>query len=67
MHNEKLYAKTSQAEPARTASSPSIAPRSDEPVCKPEESLRLLRAFFQIADSSRRAWLIAEAEKISRR
>jgi hypothetical protein len=36
------------------------------PVCKPEETLRLLRALFQIADSSRRAWLIAEAEKISR-
>jgi hypothetical protein len=63
----KLYVKTSHTEPAKTASSPSLAPRSDVSVCEPEEGLRLVRAFLQITDSSRRAWLIAEAEKIARR
>lgn len=66
MRNGKLYTKTSHAEPANTAPSSSRAFRPDVSVCKPEEGLRLVRAFLQITDSSRSAWLIAEAEKISR-
>ena len=63
MGNEKLHAKTSWAEPAKTASSPLIAPRPNASVCEPEVGLRLVRAFLRITDRSRRAWLIAEAEK----
>ena len=65
MRNEKLHAKTSRVDPAKTGSSPSLAPRPRVSVCEPEEGLRLVRAFLQITDRSRRAWLIAEAEKIS--
>lgn len=67
MRNEKLYATSSDGEAAKTASSPCLATRADFSVCGPEEGLRLVRAFCQITDRSRRAWLIAEAEKISRR
>jgi hypothetical protein len=64
MRNEKLYNDPSRAD---TASLSSLAQREDVSVCEPEEGLRLVRAFCQITDRSRRAWLIAEAEKISRR
>jgi len=67
MRNEKLYLQPSHSDQAKTTSPPSRAPRAEVSACEPEEGLRLVRAFCQITDRSRRAWLIAEAEKNARR
>jgi hypothetical protein len=66
MRNGKLYSKPRRRTgPIGRAPLAPLAPARNNLGCKPEEGLRLLRAFLQIADSSQRARLIAEAERIS--
>jgi hypothetical protein len=69
MSNGKLWLACADGSrrPASAAASPGLdLPGSAGAAAEPEAGLRLIRAFVQIADASCRAWLVEQAERMSR-